>query len=142
MTDITSNNQQIQLPDNDKIEKAIQKFSGNIRLTANYLGISSIQLRNWIYRKPERRQLLYDAREELLDYAEETLQNLLMNSDNEKLKFESAKFILQNLGYQRGYNSNVFRQQITLTNDDKQTDIRQIFGLPDITSENSDEQTV
>lgn len=64
----------------------------------------------------------------MVEKAETTVVGLL-DSDIEKNRFDAAKYILDRLGAADGWTPAQMAQQIEITNDDKTTTIKQIFGI-------------
>ncbi len=71
---------------------------GNISSVADRLGITRDQLLQFIARKPEWQNILYDRRVELIDFAEEMLQEALTDR-----KAWAVRFVAKTLGSTRGY---------------------------------------
>ena len=72
---------------------------------------------------------ILELREYIIDKAEYTIVNLL-DSKNEDLKFQAAKFLLNNIGKQRGYSPTPLINQTISTNPDEiKNKITNIFGL-------------
>jgi hypothetical protein len=72
---------------------------------------------------------ILELREFIIDKAEYTVVNLL-DSKNEDLKFQAAKFLLNNIGKQRGYSPTPLINQTFSTNPDEiKNKITDIFGI-------------
>jgi len=67
-------------------------------------------------------------RREMVEKAETTVVGLL-DSNIEQNRFNAAKYILDRLGAADGWTPAQMAQQIEITNDDKTTTIKQIFGI-------------
>lgn len=87
------------------------------------------QFEVWL-RKGSRKQALEEARAKILDKCEEKMMKLL-DSENEKVVFDTAKFILQNLGRSRGYHgdSPAIAMAIEKSGDDIKVAVQGIFGI-------------
>ena len=74
--------------------------------------------------------MLEEARARILDKCEEKMMKLL-ESENEKVVFDTAKFILQNLGRSRGYHgdSPAIAMAIEKSGDDIKVAVQGIFGF-------------
>ena len=87
------------------------------------------QFEVWL-RKEGHKQALEEARQRILDKCEEKMMKLL-DSENEKVVFDTAKFILQNLGRSRGYHgdSPAIAMAIEKSGDDIKVAVQGIFGI-------------
>ena len=113
----------------EEVIKVIDDYYGNKSLIAAALQSTPQQLEVWL-RKGSRKQALEEARQRILDKCEEKMMKLL-DSDNEKVVFETAKFILQNLGRSRGYHgdSPAIAMAIEKSGDDIKVAVQGIFGI-------------
>lgn len=94
------------------------------------LDCSYSQLRVWFEHHKEARELADQLREAFVDEAEEQAW-LLMNSGDEKVRADMAKFVLRTLGKGRGWAESAapqFQQQITA--DEKKIQVLNVFGIP------------
>ena len=107
----------------------INDYYGNKSLIAAALQSTPQQLEVWL-RKDSRKQALEEARQRILDKCEEKMMKLL-DSENEKVVFDTAKFILQNLGRSRGYHgdSPAIAMAIEKSGDDIKVAVQGIFGI-------------
>ena len=113
----------------EEVIKVIDDYYGNKSLIAAALQSTPQQLEVWL-RKDSRKQALEEARQRILDKCEEKMMKLL-ESDNEKVVFDTAKFILQNLGRSRGYHgdSPAIAMAIEKSGDDIKVAVQGIFGI-------------
>lgn len=113
----------------DEVIKVINQYYGNKSLIIAALQSTAQQFEVWL-RKEGHKQALEEARARILDKCEEKMMKLL-NSDNEKIVFDTAKFILQNLGRSRGYHgdSPAIAMAIEKSGDDIKVAVQGIFGI-------------
>lgn len=113
----------------EEVIKTINKYYGNKSLITAALQSTAQQLEVWL-RKDGRKQALEEARQRILDKCEEKMMKLL-ESENEKVVFDTAKFILQNLGRSRGYHgdSPAIAMAIEKSGDDIKVAVQGIFGI-------------
>ena len=113
----------------DEVIKVINQYYGNKSLIIAALQSTAQQFEVWL-RKEGHKKALEEARARILDKCEEKMMNLL-NSDNEKVVFDTAKFILQNLGRSRGYHgdSPAIAMAIEKSGDDIKVAVQGIFGM-------------
>ena len=113
----------------DEVIKVINQYYGNKSLIIAALQSTAQQFEVWL-RKEGHKKALEEARARILDKCEEKMMNLL-NSDNEKIVFDTAKFILQNLGRSRGYHgdSPAIAMAIEKSGDDIKVAVQGIFGI-------------
>ena len=113
----------------EEVIKVINQYYGNKSLIIAALQSTAQQFEVWL-RKEGHKKALEEARARILDKCEEKMMNLL-NSDNEKVVFDTAKFILQNLGRSRGYHgdSPAIAMAIEKSGDDIKVAVQGIFGM-------------
>ena len=113
----------------EEVIKVINQYYGNKSLIAAALQSTAQQLEVWL-RKEGHKQALEEARQRILDKCEEKMMELL-ESKNEKVVFDTAKFILQNLGRSRGYHgdSPAIAMAIEKSGDDIKVAVQGIFGI-------------
>lgn len=113
----------------EEVIKVIDDYYGNKSLIAAALQSTPQQLEVWL-RKEGHKQALEEARQRILDKCEEKMMKLL-DSENEKVVFDTAKFILQNLGRSRGYHgdSPAIAMAIEKSGDDIKVAVQGIFGI-------------
>ena len=107
----------------------IDDYYGNKSLISAALQSTPQQLEVWL-RKDGHKQALEEARQRILDKCEEKMMELL-DSKNEKVVFDTAKFILQNLGRSRGYHgdSPAIAMALEKSGDDIKVAVQGIFGI-------------
>lgn len=100
-----------------EISKRLEKYYGIISATAKSLGVNRDNLSRYLKRHPEAWDAYKEAREKLVDRAEQTLIQAVEGFDNDpKSAIDAAKFILQYMGGdERGYSS---RQKVEVTGKD------------------------
>ena len=113
----------------EEVIKVINDYYGNKSLIVAALQSTPQQFEVWL-RDDGHKKALEEARVKILDKCEEKMMNLL-NSDNEKIVFDTAKFILQNLGRSRGYHgdSPAIAMAIEKSGDDIKIAVQSIFGM-------------
>lgn len=113
----------------EEVIKVINEYYGNKSLIIAALQSTAQQFEVWL-RKDGHKQALEAARSRILDKCEEKMMKLL-DSDNDKVVFDTAKFILQNLGRSRGYHgdSPAIAMAIEKSGDDIKVAIQGIFGI-------------
>lgn len=113
----------------EEVIKVINDYYGNKSLICCALQSTAQQFEVWL-RKDSRKQALEEARQRILDKCEEKMMKLL-DSENEKVVFDTAKFILQNLGRSRGYHgdSPAIAMAIEKSGDDIKVAVQGIFGI-------------
>lgn len=92
----------------DEVKEALYKANGLIRLAAVALSVSPQALRGRINRNKELQEALAEAREGLVDRAEESLYTCLQNNEP-----WAVALVLKTIGKSRGY---VERQELTGAN--------------------------
>lgn len=105
----------------ENFERAIEGSHGIIAVVAQRVGCSRGTVENALERWPHLRDLLKESREDLVDAGESAVVTTL-HSDDEKLKFEAAKYITKTLGKERGWSE---RKELTGANGEA------LFTVPD-----------
>lgn len=114
----------------EQVLQVIRRCNGRKAAMVKALDCSYSQLRVWFEHHKEARELADRLREAFVDEAEEQVW-LLMNSRDERVRADMAKFVLRTLGKGRGWAESAppqFQQQITA--DDRKIQIMNIFGVP------------
>ena len=113
----------------EEVIKTINQYYGNKSLIIAALQSTAQQFEVWL-RKEGHKKALEEARARILDKCEEKMMKLL-DSENEKVVFDTAKFILQNLGRSRGYHgdSPAIAMAIEKSGDDIKVAVQGIFGI-------------
>ena len=107
-----------------QLEEAIDKFFGMTYDICMYFNCTPKQLYTRIDKFGLRDQM-QQARQALVAQAESVVGKAL-KSDNEKLRVETARFILERLGREEGWGQN---PQIVQQIDTSDGSIKQIFGI-------------
>lgn len=107
-----------------QLEEAINSFYGMTYDICMHFNCTPKQLYNKID-KYQLREAMSEARKQLVAQAESVVGRAL-NSENEKLRIETAKFILERLGRDEGWGQN---PQIIQQIDTSDGSIKQIFGI-------------
>ena len=109
-----------------QLEEAIDSFNGMTYDMCLHFDCTPKQL----YTKIDKfglRDSMQQARQALVAQAESVVGKAL-NSENEKLRVETARFILERLGREDGWGQNPqIQQQINVV--DKELEIKSIFGV-------------
>ena len=109
-----------------QLEEAIDKFFGMTYDICLHFNCTPKQLYTRIDKFGLRDQMI-EARKNLVAQAESVVGKAL-KSDNEKLRVETARFILERLGREDGWGQNPqIQQQINVV--DKELEIKNIFGV-------------
>lgn len=83
------------------IEPLIQQERGNLASIARILKVSRGTIQNRVAESPTLQKLLEDARESMIDAAENVLYDKVLDGDT-----ASLLFFLKTQGYKRGYKEN------------------------------------
>lgn len=109
-----------------QLEEAIDKFNGMTYDICMHFNCTPKQLYTRIDKFGLRDQMT-EARKNLVAQAESVVGKAL-TSENEKLRVETARFILERLGREDGWGQNPqIQQQINVV--DKELEIKNIFGV-------------
>ena len=84
--------------DDNELAQALQNSNGNISHAARSMGISRFAIRSHINASPELQQILDDARQTMLDEAENALLAAVRNQQG-----WAVCFTLKTIGQERGY---------------------------------------
>lgn len=84
--------------DNESIIEVLNKAYGNLTAAARSLGVTRKALYNWVERDEELQQAVRDARESIIDIAENKLLQAINSGD-----MTAIIFTLKTLGKARGY---------------------------------------
>ena len=108
-----------------EIRQLIFKLFGNTSQLCKTLDCTRSQLTSYLEKQQDLKQDMKDAKEAVVDKAEQVMTSLL-DSSNEQIQQKTAEFLLKTLGKSRGYDAGA-AQQITV--EDGKVDIKQIFGI-------------
>jgi transposase-like protein len=92
-----------------RVRKALQEAGGIVAHAARLLGVDRVTVWRWLKRYPELAQVREEARERLVDAAEDVIARAVEQGD-----VRAAMFVLDRLGWSRGWGR---RQEMTLTID-------------------------
>lgn len=120
-------NKPAQVP-KQRFKQAIWQSFGNVSALAKLLEVNYTSLRCYLSDHPELAEEMKQAREVLVDQAEEYVLKCLNDTTlDDKVKIDLAKFILKSQGKARGWNdSPTIAQQINVTGE---VDLQSIFGI-------------
>jgi len=110
--------------DDNKFWHAMRECGGIYARTVRYIKehyeieISRQAVRSRANNNPE---LYTDIREQALDDAEDSIQTLMRQNSDKRIKFEASKYMLDRLGKDRGFTPHV-QQTITVFDDSKFSD--------------------
>lgn len=106
----------------------INKYYGNKSLIIAALQCTMQQLEVWL-RKPERKEVLVKSRDRIVDKSEKVMLQLL-DSEDDRVKLETAKFLLTKLGRSYGYCGDAPSINIGIQGgNDTKVAIQSIFGI-------------
>lgn len=115
--------------DNAKLEKSLIENCGELTFVAEELGVTYKAVEKAVGRSTELQAAVRIGREALLDAAERCVFNAMKNGSA-----SMAKFVLQNLGMNRGWlpdNPSAQVQVNVLPPSEQARRVRAIFGLPE-----------
>lgn len=84
------------------MRELICKLFGNTSELCKALDCTRSQLLAYLEKQPDLKQDMKDAREAVVDKAEQVMTSLL-DSNNEQIQQKTAEFLLKTLGRGRGY---------------------------------------
>lgn len=108
----------------------IFKYYGNLSNVANALESTWQQVQVYLRKRPNVKQAVLDAREKILDIAEDKMIQLIQSEDN-RVALEAAKFVLHSVGRSRGYCGDAPAMQVNVqsSGNDLKVQINSIFGI-------------
>jgi hypothetical protein len=89
--------------DREECRTALWRVRGNISQAAEILKVPSSRLRAFVRSSPNLQREIEEAAERLKDIAEEVVYEALTDEDDPGRKDSMARFVLTNLGQDRGY---------------------------------------
>ena len=107
-----------------EVRDIIRTFYGNFSDICRTLECTRSQFEAYLDRQPDLRKDMSDAKESLVDRAENVMASL-MESENDSVRQKTAEFILKTLGKGRGWGQDP-TTQVNVSS--SKVDIRQIFG--------------
>ena len=112
-----------------EIRELICKLFGNTSELCKALDCTRSQLLAYLEKQPDLKQDMKDAREAVVDKAEQVMTSLL-DSHNEQIQQKTAEFLLKTLGRGRGYDVGAAMQvNVSKTGDDIKVQLNTLFGL-------------
>ena len=112
-----------------EIRELICKLFGNTSELCKALDCTRSQLLAYLEKQPDLKQDMKDAREAVVDKAEQVMTSLLY-SNNEQIQQKTAEFLLKTLGRGRGYDVGAAMQvNVSKTGDDIKVQLNTLFGL-------------
>ena len=118
----------------DKVVDVIQKSEGVRTTICKVLDCSQTQLRNYLEEHQELKQVMLDAREQILDLAESVIRENLTQTENPELRQKAAEFTLKTIGRHRGWaigDYPAMQVNVSKTGDDIKVQLNTLFGLPE-----------
>lgn len=116
----------------DKVVDVIQKSEGVRTTICKVLDCSQTQLRNYLEEHPELKQVMLDAREQILDLAESVIRENLTQTENPELRQKAAEFTLKTIGRHRGWaigDYPAMQVNVSKTGDDIRVQLNTLFGM-------------
>ena len=118
----------------DEVVDVIQKSEGVRTTICKLLDCSQTQLRNYLEEHQELKQVMLDAREQILDLAESVIRENLTQTENPELRQKAAEFTLKTIGRHRGWaigDYPAMQVNVSKTGDDIRVQLNTLFGLPE-----------
>ena len=116
----------------DEVVDVIQKSEGVRTTICKLLDCSQTQLRNYLEEHPELKQVMLDAREQILDLAESVIRENLTKTENPELRQKAAEFTLKTIGRHRGWaigDYPAMQVNVSKTGDDIKVQLNALFGM-------------
>ena len=116
----------------DEVVDVIQKSEGVRTTICKLLDCSQTQLRNYLEEHQELKQVMLDAREQILDLAESVIRENLTQTENPELRQKAAEFTLKTIGRHRGWaigDYPAMQVNVSKTGDDIRVQLNTLFGL-------------
>ena len=116
----------------DQVADVIQKSEGVRTTICKVLDCSQTQLRNYLEEHPELKQVMLDAREQILDLAESVIRENLTQTENPDLRQKAAEFTLKTIGRHRGWaigDYPAMQVNVSKTGDDIRVQLNTLFGM-------------
>lgn len=89
--------------DMEECRTALWRCRGNISLAARLIKVSSSRLRNYVAKSPRLTDEVREAQQQLVDVAEDIAYEALTDGDDPGRRDQMARFVMSNLGRDRGY---------------------------------------
>ena len=116
----------------DEVVDVIQKSEGVRTTICKLLDCSQTQLRNYLEEHQELKQVMLDAREQILDLAESVIRENLTQTENPELRQKAAEFTLKTIGRHRGWaigDYPAMQVNVSKTGDDIRVQLNALFGM-------------
>ena len=116
----------------DEVVDVIQKSEGVRTTICKLLDCSQTQLRNYLEEHQELKQVMLDAREQILDLAESVIRENLTQTENPELRQKAAEFTLKTIGRHRGWaigDYPAMQVNVSKTGDDIRVQLNTLFGM-------------
>ena len=116
----------------DEVVDVIQKSEGVRTTICKLLDCSQTQLRNYLEEHPELKEVMLDAREQILDLAESVIRENLTQTENPELRQKAAEFTLKTIGRHRGWaigDYPAMQVNVSKTGDDIRVQLNTLFGM-------------
>ena len=116
----------------DEVVDVIQKSEGVRTTICKMLDCSQTQLRNYLEEHQELKQVMLDAREQILDLAESVIKENLTQKENPELRQKAAEFTLKTIGRHRGWaigDYPAMQVNVSKTGDDIKVQLNTLFGM-------------
>ena len=116
----------------DEVVDVIQKSEGVRTTICKMLDCSQTQLRNYLEEHSELKQVMLDAREQILDLAESVIRENLTQTENPELRQRCAEFTLKTIGRHRGWaigDYPAMQVNVSKTGDDIRVQLNALFGM-------------
>ena len=116
----------------DEVVDVIQKSEGVRTTICKMLDCSQTQLRNYLEEHQELKQVMLDAREQILDLAESVIKENLTQTENPELRQRCAEFTLKTIGRHRGWaigDYPAMQVNVSKTGDDIKVQLNTLFGM-------------
>ena len=116
----------------DEVVDVIQKSEGVRTTICKLLDCSQTQLRNYLEEHQELKQVMLDAREQIIDLAESVIRENLTQTENPELRQKAAEFTLKTIGRHRGWaigDYPAMQVNVSKTGDDIKVQLNTLFGM-------------
>ena len=116
----------------DEVVDVIQKSEGVRTTICKLLDCSQTQLRNYLEEHQELKQVMLDAREQILDLAESVIRENLTQTKDPYLRQKCAEFTLKTIGRHRGWGIGDYpamQLDVDTQGQDTKVSIQGIFGI-------------
>lgn len=105
----------------DEVRTALWVESGNVSKAAARLKADPIRVRRFIKNSPRLSAEMAEAREQLLDRAEDVMREALDDADDASRRDSMARFVAKELGQERGFGKAGTGAKVTINDKDGRT---------------------